>query len=234
MSDFPAMELNETDHYEEHGYCPVRGAAPPEVVHNLLSLIRAQMTAKPEVLQRFLNKPAVNTKPAYEFYSYHHPTVMGFHWGLTSRMVQLTKKRLAPSYAYFRVYQQGDVCQIHTDRQSCEHSFSMSLGYADEIVWPFQVGVKKYDFETASQLQVTDDFGDEASKDVMLKPGDAILYKGCNYRHGRVAPNPNRWSAHCFLHWIDLDGPFKEWAFDRQNFPPMGDFPFPDKPAVSA
>lgn len=214
--------------YEQDGYTVVRGIAPAPMVDNFLAIICAQVTQRPEVASKFLTAPRVNTKPAYEFYSYKHPATMGFHWGLTSRMVEMTGKRLAPSYAYFRVYQQGDRCTVHSDRQSCEHSLSMMLGYSDDIVWPFEVGTRRYEFEDASELGKEADFGDEPAKPVMLKPGDAILYQGCNYRHGRTMPNPNRWSAHLFLHWVDLDGPFKDWAFDGQKFPPLGDFKFPE------
>ena len=211
--------------YESDGYAVVPGVAPAPMVQNFLSIICMQLNKQ---LNSFLTEPRVNTKPAYEYYSYRHPATMGFHWGLTSRMVSLTGKRLAPTYAYFRVYQKGDTCTVHSDRQSCEHSLSMMLGNSDGIDWPFEVGERFYEFEEACKLEKANDFGDEPSKEIILHPGDAILYHGCNYRHGRTMPNPNRWSAHVFLHWVDLDGPFKEWAFDGQNFPPMGDFKFPE------
>lgn len=212
--------------YETNGYAVIPAVGAKEVVDHLLSIICAQMTARPDMLCKFLSAPRVNAKPAYEFYSYRNHTVMGFHWGLTSRMVALTGKRLAPSYAYFRVYQHGDICTVHSDRESCEHSLSMMLGNSDQIDWPFEIGTLRYEFADACNLQKANDFGDESSREILLTPGDAVLYQGCNYRHGRTMPSPNRWSAHLFMHWVDLDGPFKEWAFDRQQFPPMGDFPF--------
>jgi hypothetical protein len=29
-----------------------------------------------------------------------------------------------------------------------------------------------------------------------------------------MEPNPNRWSAHLFLHWVERDGPYAEHAFE--------------------
>lgn len=223
------MSDNIQNEYETNGYAVVRAAATKEVAKNLLSIICSQMTSKQGNLQHFLTTPRINEKPAYEFYSYRHPTVMGFHWGLSSRMVELTGKRLVPTYAYFRVYQQGDICTVHSDRQSCEHSFSMLLAYSDDIVWPFEIDTQRYEFKDACEIKAARDFGAATKREVMLEPGDAILYQGTNYRHGRTMPNPNRWSAHLFLHWVDLDGPFAEWAFDRNQFPPMGDFVFPEQ-----
>lgn len=214
-------------HYDAHGYAHLYEIAPPAVARGLLGLISRDLTARPETLARMLKKPSVNTRPAYEFYGYHYAPVMGFHWGLTSRICEVTGKRLIPTYAYFRVYQQGDVCTVHSDRPSCEHSLSMPLGYSDGRMWSFAIGRNHYEFEVASKMEVARDFGDEPYSELQLNPGDAVLYKGVNYRHGRIAPNPNRWSAHLFLHWIDSEGPYKEWAFDKQALPPVKDFPFP-------
>jgi hypothetical protein len=33
-------------------------------------------------------------------------------------------------------------------------------------------------------------------------------------------PNPNGWSIHLFLHWVDRDGPVRDQAFDGS--PPRG------------
>ena len=142
-------------------------------------------------------------------------------------MSDLTGKKLLPTYCFFRVYQHGDVCTVHSDRPSCEHSLSMALGYADGIVWDFEVGREFRSYEINSGMRAADDFGVEAFSTVKLSPGDAILYKGVNHRHGRMSPNPNKWSAHLFLHWIDSEGPYSEWAFDKQPQPEAVGFNFP-------
>ena len=211
--------------YQESGYAILRGAAPPEVASGILGLIGAAMSA-PQVAERMKSRPTVNTKQSYEFHSSQFPTVFGFHWGLTSRLADLTGKRLAPSYCFFRAYQQGDRCTVHSDRPACDHSVSLALGYADGLVWPIEVGRRYFDFEEASKLKIADDFGGEDYASVSLNPGDALVYKGVNHRHGRITPNPNRWSAHLFLHWVDLDGPFAEWAFDKRPPPAPRDFIF--------
>ncbi len=209
----------------------VKGAAPAVLAEKLLNVIQRDMTVNQQTLKQFLSTPRINAKPAYEFYGYRYAPVMGFHWGLTSRMCELTGKDLIPTYAFFRVYQKGDICTVHSDRQSCEHSFSMALGYSDDIIWPFEIGETRYEFDTACQMKAAQDFEGAANKPLELEPGDAVLYQGCNYRHGRTTPNPNRWSAHMFLHWVDAYGPFKEFAFDGQKLPQGGDFPFPETAA---
>jgi hypothetical protein len=39
-------------------------------------------------------------------------------------------------------------------------------------------------------------------------------------------PNPNSWSAHLFLHWVDRDGPHAAHAFDGAGAPPRVNFSF--------
>lgn len=221
-----SAELHER--YETDGFALVERAAAPEVAKNLLGIIHASMTLKPGMLKSFLSEPRVNEMPAYEFYGYRLPAVMAFHWGLTSRISDIAGKNLLPTYAFFRVYPKGDRCLIHTDRPSCEHSFSMALDYGDDVIWPLEIGDRFHEEREAADRPKAVDFEDDTYQSLMLKPGDAIVYHGVNYRHGRSIPNPNRWSAHMFLHWVDADGPFKDWAFDKKEFPTGTDFQFPD------
>ena len=59
-----------------------------------------------------------------------------------------------------------------------------------------------------------------------MKPGDGVLYQGTHHRHGRTTPNPNGWSAHLFLHWVDRDGPYATFAHDSRPVPPPVNFSF--------
>jgi hypothetical protein len=53
-----------------------------------------------------------------------------------------------------------------------------------------------------------------------------LLYRGVNHRHGRIKPNPNGWSAHLFLHWVDREGPYRDHGFDGQIAPAPVNFSF--------
>ncbi|HYE27990.1 MAG TPA: hypothetical protein VEA61_07135, partial [Allosphingosinicella sp.] len=62
-----------------------------------------------------------------------------------------------------------------------------------------------------------EDFGDEPYSSIEMQPGDAVLYRGIELRHGRTLPNPNRWSAHLFLFWVERGGEFEQHAFDAER-----------------
>jgi hypothetical protein len=181
------------------------------------------------VANRFISKPGVNRHASYEFHSSQFPPLLGFHWGMSAIVSEIAQRRLAPSYAFFRAYQAGDVLRVHSDRPSCDHSMSLVLAYSDDLAWPIEVGVDHFEYEDACKIKYADDFGTEQYARIRLEPGDALVYRGVNRRHGRTTPNPNRWSAHLFLHWVDLDGPFAEWAFDKRPPPPPGDFTLPQQ-----
>jgi hypothetical protein len=137
-----------------------------------------------------------------------------FLWGLTPRVSQVAARGLIPSYAYFRIYQKGDICRVHSDRQACEHSLSLTLELGENIPWALSLEKRHLDAPLAA---IDADFGAEPFTAIPMIAGDAVMYRGVNHRHGRIEPNPNSWSAHMFLHWVDPDGPYADHAFDRAN-----------------
>lgn len=134
-------------------------------------------------------------------------------WGLTPFMRNMTGNNLAPSYNFFRIYRQGDVCRVHSDRPSCDHSVSLTLGYSEGSKWALDVATTP----SLKRKSISDTFGAEPFSSIEMNVGDAVAYRGVEMRHGRMTPNPNTWSAHMFLHWVDLDGPYKEFAFEGDD-----------------
>jgi hypothetical protein len=124
---------------------------------------------------------------------------------------QLSGKALLPSYSYFRIYREGDICRVHSDRYSCEHSMSLTLDYSDGVPWDLEL--ERFDSEPSARTEET--FGDTAPAALAMRPGDGVLYRGVQRRHGRTTPNPNGWSAHLFLHWVERGGPYADHAFDQ-------------------
>ena len=90
---------------------------------------------------------------------------------------------LKPTYAYLRVYKNGDVLHRHTDREACEYSVSMTLKreHKDEI-WPLYLETDKV-YET------------------LLDEGDALIYKGIENPHWRDKFEGER-LAQVFLHYV--------------------------------
>ena len=195
--------------YAAAGYVLLEKLFPPvvlEVFHGKMQQ-DLQLNGNPA----FISQTGLLTKPAIEVYSRQYPPMATFHWALTPTAAAVAGCALVPTYAYFRAYQQGDVCLVHSDRHACEHSLSLTLHLADERPWALCVEHRRIEQPEA----IGRDFGEQAFTPLPMSAGDAVMYRGVDHRHGRLEPNPNAWSAHLFLHWVDANGPHADHAFDR-------------------
>jgi hypothetical protein len=206
------MSVAET--YQRDGYVHLPRFLPNKVGQAFLLQLGQDIKNIPRnVLEK---NHSLLKRSAIELYGYHYTPLLTLLWGMTPAIEVLLGRPLLPSYSYFRIYRQGDVCRVHSDRQSCEVSLSLTLAYGDGKPWALEMAT---DHLAEPKPVVTDDFGGEPYQAVLMAPGDAVLYQGVHRRHGRVTPNPNSWSAHLFLHWVDPEGPYKTFQGDGRQVP---------------
>jgi hypothetical protein len=201
--------------YSSDGYASIKRLVAPEVANAFLHRLQQDLSQSRVSLRTYARQSGLLRQESIEIYGYHYKPMITFLWGLTPTMAELTGRDVLPTYNYFRIYRQGDICRVHSDRASCEHSLSLTLGYSDGKPWELEIGSNPI----AEVQAPRDEWGDEAHRAIPMEPGDAVLYQGVTHRHARVTPNPNRWSAHMFLHWVDRDGPHRDCAFDGQVQP---------------
>src|SRR5210317_1713124 len=99
--------------------------------------------------------------------------------------------RLFPTYAYWRYYIFGGELKKHIDRPACEISITACIKKYDN--WPIIVEGKSFE----------------------LKEGDAVLYAGCDQKHGRPGTYRGEGMAQVFLHYVNQNGPFTHHAYDN-------------------
>lgn len=197
--------------YQQDGYALIEGLLAPEVCNAFLHQFEQALARSGTSLTQLNRSSHLLTRDAVEMYGYHFPPMLTLLWGLTPVAEQVSGKTLLPSYSYFRIYREGDVCLVHSDRYSCEHSMSLTLDYSDGVLWNLEL--ERFDSEPSSRTEA--DFGAEPPAALAMRPGDGVLYRGVQRRHGRTTPNPNGWSAHLFLHWVERGGPYADHAFDQ-------------------
>lgn len=117
---------------------------------------------------------------------------------LGPRMEFLTGLRLYPTYSFARIYKHGDVLTPHRDRDACEISISLNLGQEPDEPWP--LWLRTHEGQAVP---------------VMLRPGDALVYRGIELAHWREA-YPGQRLAQVFLHYVDRNGPHAGQIFDRR------------------
>ena len=99
--------------------------------------------------------------------------------------------QLFQTYAYWRYYVLGATLKKHIDRQACEISVTACIKKYDN--WP--ITVEKTSFE--------------------LEEGDAVLYAGCDQKHGRPGVYKGEGMAQVFFHYVNKNGPFTHHAYDN-------------------
>ena len=116
-------------------------------------------------------------------------------------MEKHTGLKLTPTYSYARIYKNGDVLARHKDRFSCEVSTTLNLGGES---WPIY-------------LDPTGKSGQSGIK-IDLKPGDMLIYSGCDLEHWRNSFNGEN-CGQVFLHY-NKDGSkiSEENKFDKRPF----------------
>lgn len=110
-------------------------------------------------------------------------------------------KKLLPTYSYARLYAPGDELKNHTDRESCEISATITLGFEGDN-WPIYMG---------------DGMDKSNASEIKMGVGDAVLYRGMEKHHWREKYTEGKWQAQVFLHYVDADGPYKDFAYDKRG-----------------
>ena len=114
-------------------------------------------------------------------------------------MEKITGLKLTPAYTFARIYKNGDVLKRHKDRFSCEISTTLNLG-GD----PWAIYLEPSGKEGLKGIKVD------------LKPGDMLVYSGCELEHWR-----NKFKGkeciQAFLHYNNQKTPgAKENMFDKR------------------
>ena len=127
------------------------------------------------------------------------------------KMEKVTGLKLNPAYTYARIYKKGDELKRHKDRFSCEISTTMNLGGDDWPIYlepnPKKGGVKPgvgYVSDNTTGVKVD------------LKPGDMLVYSGCELEHWREKFKGKE-CVQVFLHYNNRKTPgARDNMFDKR------------------
>ncbi len=101
---------------------------------------------------------------------------------------------LLPTYSFWRMYTKFADLKPHKDRPSCECSVTVQIA-SDGTKWPIKID----------------------GEEVILNDGDAALYWGTEVEHSREEFLGD-YQSQVFLHYVDANGPFKEYIYDKRIF----------------
>jgi len=151
-----------------------------------------------------------NSIERYNYFRY-----MSDYKRIQEKIEEIIGRKLYPTYFFDRFYFTGQELKYHRDRPSCEISLTYHIssnpGFID---WPIKIENDKKEICT-----------------ILMKPGDAVLYKGCDRFHWRD-PMPSyyskmqlakrklfkqeddSWYHQVFFHFVLADGYRAHFAYD--------------------
>ena len=114
-------------------------------------------------------------------------------------MNEVVGKKLEPADWLCRIYYNDAILEKHVDRECAEYSTTICIDSTD--LWNFYI---------------EDSVG--KTHEILLEPGDMCVYRGDKLTHWRE-PYKGEKQIQCFLHYVDPEGPNKEFILDRkENF----------------
>jgi len=192
----------------ENGYLVLKNFLTEPLCH-YYNMVTFQMLENPQANGYLPGSNGINNNNSGEHHrtwnTYGHPI-----WETTLHLMQLSiaqaaknpqsgiPPQLFPTYSYHRMYMEGAAMAHHSDRPACQVSLTINLGQTHE--WPIYVTnlkTKKY-------------------TEVIQKPGDALMYLGCNVGHYRP-PLKGDWYSQLFVHYVLASKENQPHFFDNQT-----------------
>lgn len=166
-----------------------------------------------------LNHKKFNIDPQSNSLIYEHgDMLMETLMDLSTPVIeQNTGKKLFPTYSFLRIYDKGSDLKVHKDRHSCEYTVALCLG-ADPIDKPYELFVGEKDETSDYKYFDVDGSYNRYRIDYKFSmvPNNAVIFKGMDKIHWRETCTHDHFIT-VFLHYVDQEGPYKEFKFDKRS-----------------
>ena len=169
--------------FENNGYLVCPKLWDPEELACPVPEVTGQLNYSGKNPNQFNHNP-VESQVQGSTARYWHPQYRQIHSGIRLKLEGIIGRKLYNTYYFDRFYYAGQELGKHADRAACEISVSVHIGtnlpkpYCD---WPFKI--KTPDTYTDKTKREIISYGVERS--LVLRPGDGLLYKGCERPHWR-------------------------------------------------
>ena len=194
--------------FDKNGYIVIKDLCNPTELLKPVPHQRGQISYWGQKVDQYVYEPEEHQVQG-SLATYNRPDYRELHSVVRLKLEKLIGRPLYNTYYYDRFYWSGQELKKHADRDACEISVTIHVGSSLADPWP--IWIKTPDSET--------EIGEERS--VLLQPGDAMLYKGCERPHWREAmpgnqqPGLEDWHHQIFMHYVLQDGRRAHCAWDR-------------------
>tara|TARA_Y100001937_G_scaffold86310_1_gene116757 strand:- start:44 stop:748 length:705 start_codon:yes stop_codon:yes gene_type:complete len=209
--------------FEENGYFILEELYDPQKLYHEPPKERGVMKWYGKKLKNY-HHTEVESQVEGSLARYLHPQYHKIHSDIRRTLEKFIGRKLYNTYYYDRFYFAGQELTRHVDRDACEISVSVHVSSNINQEWPFFI--KTQDRYKDSTKREIIEYGKEVS--INLKPGDGIVYKGCERPHWRNRmpgklqsflesknKNTELYYHQIFFHYVLQDGYRANFAFDR-------------------
>ena len=213
------------DFMEKHGYLVIRNLWDPEELKSPVPTQRGQYNFHGNDTENYEFIPVENQVEGSTS-RYWYPQYRQIHSEIRHKIEKEIGRTLYETYYYDRFYFSGQKLEKHADRDACEISVTVHIDtnlQGDDADWPIWIKTPdQYSDETHKEISVKGE-----NHFVILKPGDGMVYKGCERPHwrdimpGKVQPAHIIFPRHTyyhqiFFHYVLQDGYRAHFAWDRR------------------
>ena len=217
------------DSFEKNGYLIIKNLWDVDELYHPLPEKKGQYNYYDKNPEHFNHTP-VEQQVEGSTSRYWHPQYRKIHSGIRKKLEKELGRLLYNTYYYDRFYYPGQELTRHADRDACEISVTVHVSTnleGEDADWP--VWIKTPDTYTDKKKKDTILVPGE-NRSLVLKPGDGMVYKGCERPHWRD-PMPGTQKKNkklfgknkqqelyyhqIFFHYVLQDGQRAHCAWDR-------------------
>ena len=201
------------EQFEKDGYLVIKNLWDPKELYHPLPSELGQINYWGTKLDQFTHQD-VEMQVEGSLARYWHPQYRQIHSQIRIILEKIIGKKLYNTYYYDRFYFPGQELIKHTDRDACEISVSVHIGtnlVGKDADWPICIKTPDtYADDKKTQILISGE-----NRSVVLKPGDGMLYKGCERPHWRnpMPKSKTNWFTkkqfyyhQIFFHYVLSDG----------------------------
>ena len=216
--------------FDTNGYLVVRDIWNSNELFHPLPSERGQFSYWGKKLDQFEKTHDVERQVEGSLSRYSHPQYRKMHTGIKFKLEEVLGRKLYETYYYDRFYFPGQELTKHADRDACEISVSVHVSTnleGKDADWPFWIKTP----DTYTDKKKTQVLVPGENRSLVLKPGDGLLYKGCERPHWRdkmpgftgkkskklfgKTPTQEQYYHQIFFHYVLQDGQRAHCAWDR-------------------
>jgi len=171
------------EQFDKDGYYVVKNLWDPKELYDPLPLIhkhRGQYSWWGKKLDQF-NYQEIEAQVEGSLSRYTYPKYLKVHGGIRKKLEKIIGRDLYETYYYDRYYFLGQELTRHADRDACEISVTVHISTNLKEQWPIKI--KTPDIYADKEKRELLSLGQ--IKEVILEPGDGMIYKGCERPHWR-------------------------------------------------